>query len=46
MQILCDSRLIQAALQIQGELHQLITGYVERLSDGEDLSWAIWCISW
>lgn len=36
MQILCDSRSIQMALQIQGELHQLITDYVERLSDGED----------
>ena len=36
MQILCDSRSIQTALQIHEELRQLITGYVERLSDGED----------
>ena len=36
MQILCDSRSIQTALQIHKELRQLITGYVERLSDGED----------
>jgi len=35
MQILCDSRSIQTALQIQGELRQLITGYVDRLSGGE-----------
>ena len=35
MQILCDLRSIQTALQMQGELRQLITGYVDRLSDGE-----------
>ncbi len=35
MQILCDSRSIQTALQCQTELSQLITGYVDRLSDGE-----------
>ena len=35
MQILCDSRSIQTALQSQTELGQLITGYVDRLSDGE-----------
>ena len=35
MQILCDSCSIQTALQIQEELQQLITAYVERLSDEE-----------
>ena len=35
MQILCDSRSIQTALQMHGELRQLITGYVDRLSDGD-----------
>jgi len=35
MQILCDSRSIHTALQSQTELGQLITGYVDRLSDGE-----------
>ena len=35
MQILCDSRSIQTALQTHGELHQLISCYVDRLSDGE-----------
>ena len=29
MQILCDSRSIQTALQCQTELGQLITGYVD-----------------
>ena len=36
MQILCDSRSIQTTLQTHAELHQRITSYVERLSDGED----------
>ena len=35
MQILCDSRSIQTALQCQTELGQHITGYVDRLSDEE-----------